>query len=203
MARPGSFSRVRDNRRGRSPWPARRNTAPGLAIRPACDRHPARSPGSTAAWESRARRWSFAWRPAGASSAAARSAVRPTAPQPPRSDPDGARSMLARRCRRCRLARSDPVREPRADAFEAIHEQPRWAGAGEAVERARIAHEFRRNPALAQGDEELLGIGDRHTLVVFGMHDQHRRMHGVYIRHGRQHAVERITLPGSAAEFVL
>src|SRR6266571_4216814 len=140
---------------------------------------------------------------AAASGAVAHSAARPPARPKGRSNPTGARSVLARSCRWCRLARPDPVREPRADAFQTIDEQPRGAGAGEAVERARIAHEFRRNATLAQGHEELLGIGDRYTLVVFGMHDQHRRVHVVHIRHRRQHAIERIALPGRAAELII
>src|SRR6266702_8755730 len=224
MARPASFSRALDNRCGRLPWPAPRNTAPGPAIRPACDRHLARNPGRTAASESappprppprpppappappapRGRRGgrSSVWE-AAASRVVAHSAARPPARLKERSNPTGARSVLARSCRWCRLARPDPVREPRADAFQTINEQPRGAGAGEAVERARIAHEFRRNATLAQGHEELLGIGDRYTLVVFGMHDQHRRVHVVHIRHRRQHAIERIALPGRAAELIL
>src|SRR5882762_4911946 len=77
-----------------------------------------------------------------------------------------AASMLARRgCGRS-LARADPMREPGPDALQPVDEQPRRAGTRQAMKRARIADELRRNPAFAQRHEQLLGIGDRHALIV-------------------------------------
>src|SRR5207244_10603484 len=121
-------------------------------VRPAGAPPRARPRAGTAAWESR--EWPGGWMPAAAQGGARAAAGRVRVPPAELLPAPGARrfaaSMPARRYGRCRVARSDPVREPRADAFQPVDQQPRRAGAGQAVEGAWVPHELRGNAPLAE-----------------------------------------------------
>src|SRR5262245_21470816 len=75
--------------------------------------------------------------------------------------------------------------EPLQRALHMVGAMARLAAAGQLVPLARVAHELDHLLAPAQNREELLGLADRHAVVLLAVQNPQRRSDLVRVRQRR------------------